>query len=370
MIIAGGGTGGHLFPGVAVAEAFLKRDRGNDALFVITGKPVEERVLGIYGFDRRVINVEGITGRGVKKAIAAGMKIPVAMWQSLHILRAYRPHVVLGVGGYVAGPVVLTASGMGYPTAIAEQNAIPGLTNKILGYVVDRVFLSLPDRAGIFPARKVQVTGNPIRSSMVAEATRLQQDRDERILTLLIFGGSQGARVINRTMVEALDYLEVEKDTLFFIHQSGETDYAQVQAAYHDKGFKADVRPFIVNMAEAYAKADLLICRAGATTTAEIATIGKAAVFIPFAQAVNDHQRENARLLVEAGAAEMILERDLSPGRLAHTILHYHRDRQALSRMAERAKALGNPRAADDIVDALYALWEERRGDLRASHGA
>jgi len=368
MIIAGGGTGGHLFPGVAVAEAFLKRDQRNRVLFIITGKPVEEQVLGMYGFERRVIAVEGITGRGIVKGLKAALKIPLALMQSRTLLAAYDPQVVLGVGGYVAGPLVFAARLMGYPTAIAEQNALPGLTNRILGQVVDRIFLSLPDNKGYFPRHKTLLTGNPIRASLVAEATARPQPGNEAVFNLLVFGGSQGAHVINQTMMGALDYLEGVKKELAITHQTGVADYEEVKAHYEAKGFHADVRPFITNMGEAYACAHLIVCRAGATTIAEVTALGKAAIFIPFARAVQDHQRENARLLVESQAAEMILERELSPEVLARTILRYHQDRPALARMAKRAEALGNPHAADDLVDALYALCHERKGGKKGYH--
>ena len=359
MIIAGGGTGGHLFPGVAIAETFLKRDPTNDVLFVGTGRPLERKVLDSYGFTYRTIQVEGIKGRGWMKVLKALTKIPLSLVQSTAILRSYRPQVVLGVGGYAAGPVLLTASFLGLPTAIAEQNTLPGVTNRILGRFVDRIFVSFPDERGVFPQRKVTVTGNPVRSNLVEQAKLAEKGRSERF-TVFVFGGSQGAHIINTTMVETLDLLEDLKDAVFFIHQTGEADYAYVAEAYEKRSFAAEVKPFIVEMAEAYGRADLLVCRAGATTVAEITALGKAAIFVPFAQAVGDHQTMNARLLVEAGAAEMIQERDLSPKALADAIFRLYRDREAISRLASRAKALGNPQAADDIVDALYELMASK----------
>lgn len=359
MIIAGGGTGGHLFPGVAVAEAFLKKDPTNEVLFVGTGRPLEKKILHSYGFPYRTIRVEGIKGRGVRHVFKGLAKLPVSMVESVKILRNYRPHVVLGVGGYAAGPVVLMASVLRYPTAVAEQNALPGITNRILGRFVDRVFLSFPDDEGVFASQKVMVTGNPVRSNLIDEA-RAEEKRTDKRFHVFIFGGSQGARIINSTMLKALEYLNDLKDEIYFIHQTGEADFDDVNQAYKKMGFSAEVMPFVVNMGKIYGRADLLICRAGATTVAEVTALGKAAVFIPFAQAVGDHQAINARKLVQAGAAEMILEEELSPGKLAETIRRLLRDRAAISRMEDKAKELGNLRAAELIVDALYTLVEEK----------
>lgn len=359
MIIAGGGTGGHLFPGIAIAEAFLKREATNEVLFVVTGKPLEKKVLGAYGYPYRLLDVEGIKGRSLRKSLLAVMKVPLSIWQAIVILRDYRPEIVLGVGGYVAGPVVLAAFILRLPTAIAEQNVLPGVTNKMLSYLVDRIFLSFPDRWGAFPKVKVMVTGNPVRSVFIETGKEKRREEKEKF-NVFIFGGSQGSRIINRMMVEALPFLTDLKDQLFFLHQTGEADFDFVADGYRKLGFMADIRPFVFDMADAYGKSDLVICRAGATTVAEITTIGKGAILIPFAQAVNDHQAVNARFLVEAGAAEMIIERDLTPEILASSIRRFYHDRNALDGMAGRAKALGNPRAAEKIVDALYELVGKR----------
>ncbi|MCX7982478.1 MAG: undecaprenyldiphospho-muramoylpentapeptide beta-N-acetylglucosaminyltransferase [Syntrophales bacterium] len=359
MIVAGGGTGGHLFPGVAIAEAFIMRDRGNEVLFVGTGRPLEKTILEKYGFPYRTITVEGIKGRGLKRILMALAKIPISMIQSMKILKEYGPQFVLGVGGYAAGPLVLTASLSGYPTAVAEQNALPGVTNRILSRFVNRVFASFPDNQGVFPKKKVIVTGNPVRADLLDEARQAKKSLGQKF-TVFIFGGSQGAHIINHTMVQALDFLEDLKDKIQFIHQTGEVDYPFVAEMYVKKGFVADVRVFIVEMAQFYGMADLLVCRAGATTVAEVTALGKAAIFIPFAHAVGDHQTFNARALVEAGAAEMIQEGDLSPKTLADTIRRLYFDRDALTRMEKRARQLGKPQAAEEIVDAIYALIEEK----------
>lgn len=356
IVIAGGGTGGHLFPGIAIAEAFIRRDNANEVLFIGTERGIEKRVLPELGYRLRLLDVEGIKGRGMMKAAVAALKIPGSMMQSFRTLRAYGPDVVIGVGGYASGPAVLAARMMGVPTAIAEQNALPGLTNRILGRFVKRIFLSFPDVEGWFPSGKATVTGNPVRESFRgAVGTRKERVVGDR-LNLLIFGGSQGAHVINMAVAAALPFLKQMQDSLQIVHQTGNADYEQIAAAYQAGGCPADVRPFILNMPEMYANADLLICRAGATSVAEITATGKASVLVPFARAVADHQTKNAEVLVRAGAAKMIVESDLTGRILAETIRDLL-DRPGLIRdMEEKAAKMGNWRAADDIVDACMTL--------------
>jgi UDP-N-acetylglucosamine--N-acetylmuramyl-(pentapeptide) pyrophosphoryl-undecaprenol N-acetylglucosamine transferase len=359
MVIAGGGTGGHLFPGIAVAEEFLRRDPGNRVLFIGTERGLEKRILGALELPLRTIPAEGLKGRGALRAAGALAKIPAGLVASYRILREFEPAIVLGVGGYASGPAVLAARIMGTATAIAEQNVFPGLTNRILGRFADRIFLSFAASRRWFPARRTQITGNPIRAAFLEE--RPPEGRNDPRFTVLIFGGSQGAHAINRFVGEALDGLRHLKDRLRFIHQAGEKDREVVAAAYRKGGFAAEVSPFIMDMAAAYREADLLICRAGATSIAEITAGGKAALLIPFPFAVDDHQTKNAAILARAGAAEMIAEEDLSGERLASAIERLSRDPGAVRKMETAARALGNRRAAAEIVDACLALVEDRR---------
>jgi UDP-N-acetylglucosamine--N-acetylmuramyl-(pentapeptide) pyrophosphoryl-undecaprenol N-acetylglucosamine transferase len=359
MVIAGGGTGGHLFPGIAVAEEFLRRDPGNRILFIGTERGLEKKVLGGLGLPLRTIPVEGIKGRGPARAAGALGKIPAGLVASFRILRAFRPAIVLGVGGYASGPAVLAARIMGTATAIAEQNAFPGLTNRMLGRFADRIFLSFTASQRWFPARRTQITGNPIRAAFLEE--RPPEGRNDPRFTVLIFGGSQGAHAINRFVGEALDDLRHLKDRFRFIHQAGEKDREVVAAVYREGDFTAEVSPFITDMAAAYRAADLLICRAGATSIAEITAGGKAAILIPFPFAVNDHQTKNAEILARAGAAEMIAEKDLSGELLASAIERLSRNPEVVRKMEAAAAALGNRRAAAEIVDACLALVENRR---------
>lgn len=367
VIIAGGGTGGHLFPGIAIAEEFLRRSRGDRILFVGTDKGIEKRVLGDLGFSLETIDVEGIKGKGLMKSLKAVIGIPGSLIQSVWIIRDFSPELVIGVGGYASGPVVFAARLLGIRTAIAEQNALPGLTNRILGKMVNRVFVSFAQTTKWFHARKVMVTGNPIRQGFAAEIK--QPTEQNRPFTLLVFGGSQGAHAINRAMLEALDELESLRTRLRILHQTGSKDRDAVADAYQTKGLAAEVLPFIVDMAAAYQAADLLVCRAGATSIAEITAAGKAAILIPFPAAVEDHQTKNAEVLVQAGAAEMISEKELTGARLAAAIKRYYESPQLLREMEIRSAGLGNIRAAADIVDACLALVKRDTRGMGEIHG-
>jgi len=359
LVIAGGGTGGHLFPGIAVAEEFLGRDPSHRVLFIGTDRGVEKRILPELGLPLRTLSVEGIKGRGFLRSLAALAKLPGSLAASWRVLREFGPAVVIGVGGYASGPAVLAARLMGIPTAIAEQNAFPGLTNRLLGRFADRIFISFAGSARWFPGGKTLLTGNPVRTAFVAGEP--SQAAGDGPFTLLIFGGSQGAHAINRIVMEALDLLQPMKERLRFIHQAGEKDCETLAAAYHRGGYQAEVTPFIVDMAAAYRKAALLICRAGATSIAEITAGGKAAILIPFPFAVNDHQTLNAEVLVRAGAAELIAEKELTGQRLAGLIEQYARDPEALRKMETASAALGNRRAAEKIVDLSLALVTDRQ---------
>jgi len=354
IIIAGGGTGGHIFPGVAVAEEFLKRDKKNRVLFIGTGKGLEARILPDMGFQLRTIDVEGVKGKGIARSISASLKIPLSMFQSLMIVREFSPDMVLGVGGYASGPTVITAHFMGIMTAIAEQNARPGVTNRILGRFVNKIFLAFPETKRFFLEEKAVVTGNPVRERFLGEK-KIPEKTDGRF-TLLIFGGSQGAHTINKAVCDSLEYLKEIKGRLKIIHQTGESDFKWVADVYTDYGIDAEVFPFIGDMAQAFGAADLLVCRAGATSIAEITVSGKAAIFVPFPFAAGDHQTENARVLTDAGAAEMIQERELSGKLFAEVILRLYHDPEAIKKMEEKSAGFGNMRAATDIVNECLAL--------------
>ncbi|MBN1614104.1 MAG: undecaprenyldiphospho-muramoylpentapeptide beta-N-acetylglucosaminyltransferase [Deltaproteobacteria bacterium] len=351
VIIAGGGTGGHLFPGIALAEEFLKRDGSSEVLFIGTDRGIEKRILPETGYPLAALDIEGLKGKSPGKVLAALLKIPRGILRSVEIIRNFQPDLVIGVGGYASGPAVLAARMMGLPTAIAEQNALPGWTNRILGRFADRVFLAYAETGRWFSKGKCIVTGNPIRAAFLEgkdEGTR----REGEPFTILVFGGSQGARAVNEAMIEALVFLKDVKDGLRIIHQTGPDHIDRVRRAYAAHEMDAEVSPFIMDMARAYQNADLLICRAGATSIAEITASGKTAILIPFPYAVGDHQRLNAEVLAKAGAAVMIAEKDLSGPGLAEAIKRFHRNPGLIREMAEKSAALGHPRAAAEIVDA------------------
>lgn len=359
MVIAGGGTGGHLFPGIAIAEEFLRRDPSNRVLFIGTERGLEKKILGGLGFPLRTLNVEGLKGRGPVRILASLLKIPGSLIASLRILRMFQPAVVVGVGGYASGPAVLAARLLGLKTAIAEQNAFPGLTNRILGRFADRIFATFSASVRWFPASRTQVTGNPVRTAFLAE--RPQNEKGDPRFTLLIFGGSQGSHAINRIVMDALNSLGELKERIRFVHQTGEKDRDAIEDIYRERGFSAEVTPFILEMAAAYRRADLLLCRAGATSIAEITAGGKAAILIPFPFAVNDHQTKNAEILVRAGAAEMIPEKELDGRRLAATIERLCRHPEEIQKMEKASASLGKIHAAATIVDACLNLIEDRQ---------
>ncbi|MEK6590188.1 MAG: undecaprenyldiphospho-muramoylpentapeptide beta-N-acetylglucosaminyltransferase [Nitrospinota bacterium] len=365
VVIAGGGTGGHLFPGIAIAREFRKRDSSAQILFIGTEKGIESRVIPHEGFEIKYIVSEGFKGRGVVKKIRSISKIPAGIFNAMRILNNFNPDIVIGVGGYVSGPVGIASVVLGYFTAIQEQNLVPGVTNRILGRFADMVFTSFEESGKFFNGRRVYCTGNPVRREIV-EYSAFNPKRSlgqvpqhsASMFTLLVFGGSQGAHRINLAVVESLKFLAEVRDSLFIVHQTGERDFELVQSAYTERGFHGEVSPFINDMADAYRRADLVICRAGATTLSELTSCGKASVLIPFPFAVNNHQTMNAIVLKEHGASEVIIEKDLNGEILAETILSLIRDRARLLKLGMESKKMGRPYAASEIVEHCYRLFK------------
>lgn len=354
-VIAGGGTGGHLFPGVAIAREISRRWAGSHICFVTGRRSMEQEILKVEGFLQESITVEGLKGRGWKKAALVLVKLPWTLVQGISILKRFSPRVVVGVGGYSSGPVCLAAWVLGIPSAIHEQNSYPGLTNRLLCRVVDRVFISFEESRPHFPGGSIYLTGNPVRDALFeGQGTTPGKER----FTILIMGGSQGARPINRAFVQALEIIHERGRDPTVIHQSGKGNYPELVEEYRARGLAGDVVPFIENMAEAYQKADIVVSRAGAGTISELAALGKPSVLIPYPHAANNHQEVNARVLVAARGAEMILEKDLSPQVLANTILKYMDDRGALVDMAKAARAMGRRDAARIIVDHLGDMMQ------------
>ena len=357
LVIAGGGTGGHLFPGIAVAEEFLERDPSNEVLFIGTEHGIEARAVPAAGYRLEIISAAGIRGKGGLSQIKGMALMLYGYAQSRKVLKAFRPDMVLGVGGYASLPMVLAARGMQIPRYIHEQNAIPGMTNKMLAKFVDQVFITLEESAKFFPKDSTLLTGNPLRRQILHQATTSAGEElrlgGQGRFRLLIFGGSQGAHAINMAMMAALPFLERTSDKLEITHQTGAKDADQVAEAYRKHGFDAAVRPFIDDMAGAYQRADLVICRAGATTIAELTACGRPSIFIPFPHAVDDHQRCNAEALLKKGAGFMLLERELNGESLAGMICELMGDPEKLQRTGKLAFSLAKLDAAKIIVDEM-----------------
>jgi UDP-N-acetylglucosamine--N-acetylmuramyl-(pentapeptide) pyrophosphoryl-undecaprenol N-acetylglucosamine transferase len=372
FVIAGGGTGGHLFPGMAIAEAFVEREMGNEVLFIGTERGIEARVLAGGKFPLRTIPAKPLKGRSLLGKAKAIWSIPMAITEAYSILKDFQPQLVLGVGGYASGPALMAASLLGMRRAIHEQNVIPGMTNRILKWFSQRIFVSFEETKRYFPGEKTIVTGNPIRREISEGMKKSKGDRfpphpESPALkppplgwgagfTLLIFGGSAGAHRINEAVMEALGQLQEIKPFLRFFHQTGKEDVDWVSKSYQEKGFDARVRPFFEDMATYYQLSDLVVCRSGASTVAELAICGRAAILIPYPYAAHNHQLINAQKLVELGAARIIRDEELSGPSLGQTILHLYNHPEERTRMEEQIRLVGRPRAAQEIVDHCYAL--------------
>ena len=369
VIIAGGATGGHLFPGIAIAEHLREARPGCELVFVSTGTAIEKRALPRTGFAFKRIATEGIKGRGPVARVRALVKLAAGIAVAVGLIRRFKPDLIVGMGSYSSAPVVIGGWLLGVPIALHEQNALPGMTNRMLSRLADRMFVSFPKTAGRWPAGKVRITGNPVRKDILqAMAGAGTAAPDKSGFTVMIIGGSQGAGAINRAVAGSLAHL-AEKSDLFFIHQTGEADEAAVRRAYQQEGLKCRVQAFFDDMADCYSRADFLICRAGATTVAEIVCLGKPALLVPFPYAADDHQTENASALVEAGGAEMIQETELTGRTVAEKVTYYAAHRPLLKEMAEKLKAIGKPEAGKIIAEeclALMARAKKRRSFIYA----
>lgn len=337
-----------------MAEEIKRRYNNAMFLFVIGRRKMESEILANSGFNHTSISVEGIKGRGWKKGMKVLLKLPYSFLQSLLIIKKFSPDLILGVGGYSAGPICLAAKIMNIPAVIHEQNSFPGLTNRLLCRIVDRVFISFEESRKHFPCGSLHFTGNPIREGLLEDITPEKGSEDR--FTILVIGGSQGARSINRAFVEALEIIKAKGMDPVIIHQAGETDHACVVEEYSRKGLRGNIMSFIKDMAGAYCRADMVVSRAGATTVSELAALGKPSILIPYPFAANNHQEINARVLVQVGGAEMILQNDLNGERLAELLMKYMDDRKALVKMVEQVKKKGRPDAAKVIVDQLEEI--------------
>jgi UDP-N-acetylglucosamine--N-acetylmuramyl-(pentapeptide) pyrophosphoryl-undecaprenol N-acetylglucosamine transferase len=350
VVIAGGGTGGHLFPGIAVAEELTAR--GHQVTFVGTERGIEARVCPKEGWPLELIEVGGIKGGGFFGALRGVARVPKALSQSRSILKKLDPQLVIGVGGYASGPLVLAAALGGRPTAILEQNSVPGFTNRVLGRFVKRVFGAFEGARKRFSAKKFRLVGNPIRKKLREQMNRAAGQGDG----VLVVGGSQGAHAVNVLVLKAMKLLGDRAPKL--LHQTGATDFAAMQQGY--QGANVTVTPFIDDMAAAYRAAKLVVCRAGASTLAELTALGVPSLLIPFPFAADDHQTQNARELEAAGAARVLVQKDTTPQLLADAMTALLSDPPALEKMGAASRSLGKPNAHAEIADALEELCAKK----------
>lgn len=354
IIIAGGGTGGHLFPGIAVGNGFRARYPEADILFVTAGREIESQILEKAGFRQECLKVEGIKGRGILKTVLSLVKLPLSLLQSIGIIRKAHPDIILGVGGYSSGPLCLAGKLMGIPVAIHEQNSYPGLTNRILSRIADRVFISFEESRVNFPGGNISLTGNPVRDIFIKSG----QPKDEKAeaFTVFVTGGSQGAVAVNSVFMDALEIMNKEGIFPRVIHHSGHLDYERVAGEYDKRGLKGNVSPFIENMADAYSRGDIFIGRAGAGTIFELGAMGKPAILIPLPNSANRHQEFNALALVKAGGAVMMMQEELTGEKLAAKLTEFMNNRDLLENMGENSRKAARPDATGIIVDQMCKL--------------
>lgn len=358
VIVAGGGTGGHLFPGIAVVEELRRRQPDVEITFVGTEKGIEARVLPERGETLELIDVAPLKGRSAAELMRSLMMLPGAFSRASSIIGRRRPDLVIGVGGYASGPMLLAAAARGIPTAILEQNAHVGLTNRLIAPIAGRAYVAFEEAAEQIGKKRAKLLGNPVRRAFVDAARAAVIDPDgfeARSRRIFALGGSQGARALNETVPEALATLDLKKHGVTVLHQAGAAMRDAVEARYRELGVDAEVVTFVDDMAKAYASASLVIARAGATTLAEVCAIGRPAILVPYPYAADDHQAKNAEALERAGAAVAIREEALSAETLSSEAARLLGDPAARLAMAEAARRHGRPDAAAAIVDDLFA---------------
>jgi UDP-N-acetylglucosamine--N-acetylmuramyl-(pentapeptide) pyrophosphoryl-undecaprenol N-acetylglucosamine transferase len=351
VVIAGGGTGGHLYPGIAVARELLRREPDAQVTFAGTARGIESRVIPREGFELDVLRSAGLKGTSLAARLRGVLLLPLSAIDAWRIISRRSPSLVIGVGGYSSGPVVLAAAVRRIPTLLLEQNAVPGLTNRLLSRVVSAAAVTFDSTRGFF-GRRGFVTGNPVRPEFFGENVQPAATRPG----VLIFGGSQGAHAINVAMVEAAPRLAAHPGGLAVTHQTGERDVELVRSGYRSAGLDARVEPYLYAMDREIAAANLVICRAGATTLAELTAAGRPSILVPLPTATDDHQRKNAEVLAAAGAAEVIEQKSLTGDALAERIAALLADRARLGEMAAAARRMARPNAAAEIVDRALEL--------------
>lgn len=353
LVIAGGGTGGHLYPGIAVARELLRQVPEARVSFAGTSRGLEARVIPGEGFDLDLIRSAGLKGKSIVARLRGAALILPSFVDAWRVISRRRPSVVVGVGGYSSGPVVLLAALRGVPTLVLEQNAAPGLTNRLLARVVSAAAVSYESALPHFGSRAF-VSGNPVRAEFFPAASA--PPREGPPSRVLVLGGSQGARALNGVLPEAAALVRQEQAGVTIVHQTGPRDLEATRAAYVRLSVPATVAAFFDAVADRVHQSDLVICRAGATTLAELAAAARPAVLVPFPAATDDHQRRNAQVLVDAGAAVMIEERHLDAGRLAATVVALLADPAGLANMRRAMASFARPDAATRIVHQIREL--------------
>jgi UDP-N-acetylglucosamine--N-acetylmuramyl-(pentapeptide) pyrophosphoryl-undecaprenol N-acetylglucosamine transferase len=355
LMIAGGGTGGHIYPAIAIAREYLARDKSRRVIFVGTERGLEKTIVPKAGFPLEFISVGGLKGKGGLDLLRSVARLPLGFVQAFRLVGKHRPSVVLGVGGYSSGPVLIAAALRGVPTIIHEQNAYPGLTNRWLAKFVKKVAVAFAEALTRLKRADGVVTGNPVRAEFFNTRKPASTGTRQR---LLIFGGSQGSRVINDAMTGALLFLSKMKDRLDIVHQTGPNELQKVQQAYKTAGAFPDARviAYLDPIVDEIAAADFVIARAGAMTIGELAAIGRGAIYIPFAAATNNHQELNARVVERAGGGLVITEAELTPERLGHAIEEIIGDPEKVRRMGDAARKLAAPDASRKIVDSIESI--------------
>lgn len=369
IVIAAGGTGGHLYPAIALAKEFQRRDPMTNVLFVGTTRGLESRVLAHEGFELALINAKPIMGKGLIGMLSGACAMPVSLWQSAMILRRRRADLVIGVGGYTSPMMVMAAALRGVSRVILEPNAYPGLANKAVGPFAQRVFLAFPSAAASFNASKVRIVGTPIRREFFTQTGAASPVKPSNGPHVLVFGGSQGAKAINTAAIEGLPELLRRHPAAAVTHQTGETDYARVKEAYERAGVSVNVLPFIYDMPAAINAADVVVARAGAMTVAELAACGKPAILVPLPTAIYDHQAKNAKVMEDAGAAIVIAQRELSGAKLARGLAVILDNPDKMRAMGAASLSLRRMDAAEAIVRECYALIGDQH-DANQSLGA
>ncbi|MSO29408.1 MAG: undecaprenyldiphospho-muramoylpentapeptide beta-N-acetylglucosaminyltransferase [Acidobacteria bacterium] len=356
VLIAGGGTGGHLYPGIAVARELMSQVPDAQVTFVGTAAGIEARVVPREGFTLDVIRSAGLKGKSLQSVARGVALLPISALDAAQVISKRRPSIVIGVGGYSSGPVVLLSALRGIPTLLMEQNAMPGITNRLLSPVVNAVAVTYQESARFFGGKSF-VSGNPVRPEFFQnEGAHGHDNQPPGAARVLVFGGSQGAHAINMAMVEAASRLAAAATRMAITHQTGERDLEVVRDGYRRAGLEARVEPFLFSMDREMKSADVVVCRAGATTLAELAAAGTASILIPLPTATDDHQRKNALALVSQGAAQMVEQRELTGDRLSSEIVALVDDPERRRRLSDAARRLARPDAAKTIVDRVLAL--------------